>query len=749
MRQKRVKQNRFLDNHKITKPPLPLPYQAWAREQYPESSAEELSSLMAKEETKRAYADYFLAGEVTFLGDWSLGMIQKENGSFHPFSTPLPFHEAGWDSWYQYESFFSNRSAAEELLWEYLRGEKPSIWGREQMVVSSQPESNGVDFSKDYGACFSFTYTVPPSEAGWISPYIRPSEQTEIHKSMKIVILHNDKPIWPVGAVLSDSDTWMKGFLCKQSLYVSMEGLSLRVKAGDRIHFVLEGECKQRNLLDPVVLVHHRGAPPQLPSPQKDLVSRDGAAIPAMPDTLIDLWQYRVWIADEEVEGSLVGWMNDCKEIEAPVWRRYCRAPSKAGVYQLTARWKDQVIPVRLAVCDQNGEYPIAVLPHRADAHWDIEEATAMRADIQALLGEGLSYWRDTLCMVAGEVMRHRRSSNDISEFFFVSDTHHEINHQRSIPVANCLSDVLGIDRLIFGGDFMNGQDVLADSFAVRDAWLSLMDTFHGFWYPARGNHDINTAFTPFSMDDFWTDADYHRYILQKSGVYSVQSGMRVVRSVCPGMQDKHGGAVTEPTEDCLFYYVDDEKARIRYYFLDDGCFGLLDEVGGRYDTSTHPRVNVIPYKEQLKWLQYTATAGQDALQSGWGLVVVEHRMFNPYPISDWTPGVSGCYKMLTEALHEILPRLTAEGVEIIAVLSGHTHWDADCQTPDGYPVVAITCDADYLGQKQERYALERYAGSATEQAMDIVQIDRQNRRLYFTRIGSGVNRSFSYKGVD
>lgn len=742
-----MQQNCYFDHYKVTLPPMPLPYQEWAEAHCP-TSEESLSAYMSKEETKRAYADYFLADEATYQGDWSVGMIHREDGSYHPFSTRIPFHEADWDRWRQYTTFFTTRSAAEPLLWAYLRGERPSIWGREDMVLTSDLEANGIGFSKSYGAYYSFVYTVPPAEAGWVSPYIRPSEKTELHKSVRFVVLHNEQPIWPEGAVLADPETWMKDFLCKDRLYLLMEDLSLEVQAGDRIHFVLEGEIDQRLLLDPVVLLQRRDTLQLTEAPSAELVSRNGAAIPAMPNSAVDLWQYRVWIGDEEVPGDAISWMTNCKELEAPVWRRYLLTPSEAGVYSLTARWKDQVIPVQVAVCDQSGTYPTAVLPHRADATLDMEAVNRLRPEIQAHLDETLSYWCGTLSTVADEVLRHRRDSDDLSEFFFLTDTHHEINHQRSIPVANCLSDTLGIDRLFFGGDFMNGQDTLADSLVVRDDWLSMMNSFHGFWYPARGNHDTNTAFTPFTVNDFWPDADYYRYILRNSGACAQQAGMRVVRSICPGMRDRHDNLLTEVTEDCLFYYLDDEKARIRYYFLEDGVGGLLDEVGDYYNIANHPTVNVIPYAEQLKWLQYTALEGEDALQDGWGLVVVEHIMFNPYPLADWVPDLSSYYRALTAALHEILPTLTERGAEIIAVLSGHTHWDGSCQAEDGYPVIATTCDADFLGQKQEHLALERYAGSATEQAFDIVQIDRQHHRLYLTRVGSGQNRSFSYRGL-
>ena len=36
-------------------------------------------------------------------------------------------------------------------------------------------------------------------------------------------------------------------------------------------------------------------------------------------------------------------------------------------------------------------------------------------------------------------------------------------------------------------------------------------------------------------------------------------------------------------------------------------------------------------------------------------------------------------------------------------------------------------------------------AGTKDEQRMEIVQIDRESRKLYLTRIGGGYNRTFTY----
>ena len=74
---------------------------------------------------------------------------------------------------------------------------------------------------------------------------------------------------------------------------------------------------------------------------------------------------------------------------------------------------------------------------------------------------------------------------------------------------------------------------------------------------------------------------------------------------------------------------------------------------------------------------------------------------------------------------------------KVAAVFGGHTHFDGMGKTDGGVPVFVTTCDKyiplvgddDYLTDK-------RTVGTITEQAFDIVVIDKKNTLVSAVRIG-------------
>ncbi len=172
---------------------------------------------------------------------------------------------------------------------------------------------------------------------------------------------------------------------------------------------------------------------------------------------------------------------------------------------------------------------------------------------------------------------------------------------------------------------------------------------------------------------------------------------------------------------------MDDATAKIRYYFLADYSNGPTKD---NVDTDTKEGVNAVAYADQLAWLQKTAAD----LEEGWGIIVTEHRMFASGPNTN--PTTSEFYDALIPVLNEIDAKN-----EIIAVFSGHTHWDAAVQTTGGYYVIATTND----GGAADPYLPALEAGTNHEQRMDIVQIDRENHKIYLTRVGSGECRTFTW----
>lgn len=79
---------------------------------------------------------------------------------------------------------------------------------------------------------------------------------------------------------------------------------------------------------------------------------------------------------------------------------------------------------------------------------------------------------------------------------------------------------------------------------------------------------------------------------------------------------------------------------------------------------------------------------------------------------------------------------------EIAAFLHGHIHKDTVDTVTYDFPCISITTAG---GDVRDENPTERVPGTATETAMDVVTLDKLNRKIYLTRIGAGTGREVSY----
>ena len=78
---------------------------------------------------------------------------------------------------------------------------------------------------------------------------------------------------------------------------------------------------------------------------------------------------------------------------------------------------------------------------------------------------------------------------------------------------------------------------------------------------------------------------------------------------------------------------------------------------------------------------------------------------------------------------------------KIACIISGHTHRDRITATAGGIPIVIVTCDkyrvyTDPVTGNQD-LNVTRTLGTITEQAFDVVVLDKTNKKLTFIRIGA------------
>ena len=158
------------------------------------------------------------------------------------------------------------------------------------------------------------------------------------------------------------------------------------------------------------------------------------------------------------------------------------------------------------------------------------------------------------------------------------------------------------------------------------------------------------------------------------------------------------------------YYIKDDDAHQIRYIFLD----------------SIAPETSVTEYyTTQLNWMKERI----QELQAGWNVIIVTHAI--------WANGTNDTAwgTALTNALDEIYDAVNAN---IIAVFSGHNHKDHMVVADKGYAIIATTADSTLSSEIGA-------AGTNTEQAFDVVNINLTTNTITLTRIGKGNDRSIVY----
>lgn len=359
---------------------------------------------------------------------------------------------------------------------------------------------------------------------------------------------------------------------------------------------------------------------------------------------------------------------------------------------------------------------------------------------------ELLKVWKKELDRAEAVFNGHKSASKKFSSFIFVTDVHWEHNNKNAPLLAKELMSRLAIKRFVFGGDIIMCQMYKQKAHNLINDFLRRLSVLgsDGF-YAVRGNHDCNGPLPP-DPDQVLTDDEFYDVFLRYSNNKNTDGTKK------------------------LYNYSDDFEAKIRYYFLDTHASGAVPSVPAA--------INTVSYTEQLKWLQETAAS----LDKSWGIVVIQHRNFNgitpdriptpserkliptlndsAFPEFDETGRVLSPIQHLkkgdryplcdefTTALIPVLDNIakSSSSPDVIGVITGHTHYDAHLTTDGGYSIVATTCDAgESSSQKYDNFNPYRIQNTTSGQVIDIVGVDRTNRKLIFTRVGPGHDREYAY----
>lgn len=258
--------------------------------------------------------------------------------------------------------------------------------------------------------------------------------------------------------------------------------------------------------------------------------------------------------------------------------------------------------------------------------------------------------------------------------FMVITDQHWESNAKKSPALMRYLSLNCKIPRLFALGDI---------AFGLNTEYLSMLDSAYlGTVHHVAGNHEWDRGTTGNALA-YYMDSGKENQI---------------------GNANRH------------YYYVDNRQQKIRYVIMSSETEGN----GAGYEA------------EQIAWLTNTALN----VEAGWSIIVFAHSIYNYNPTNDAFSMISHAQSFLTA-----LDGYSGNG-EIVAVFSGHTHRDAVMHTTGGIPIILTACDKykPYIesgADKEPWLSATRTEGTITEQAFDVVAMDKTNKTLTLIRIGA------------
>ncbi len=317
--------------------------------------------------------------------------------------------------------------------------------------------------------------------------------------------------------------------------------------------------------------------------------------------------------------------------------------------------------------------------------------------------------------------------------FAFMTDVHylplphHDVLLSRNANAYRQIEKETDCRKLILGGDY------IIDSPREKKAagYAGLKKAFSDFdYFPCNGNHDNGSLWDRFMerekpFDKFSRKEVYDTFYSDLS-----ERGAK--------FDDKHFG---------LYYYVDDDKTKVRYICLD------ICNTPDYYDETLKGAHTF--GQSQIDWLI------NEALQTEYDIIIDTHSILRPTITDEEEKEKNPNYRL--EILNLILDaykkgeKLTGtfyeddlqvkvdadfrdkKGGEVVAVMIGHFHKDYLMQSASGIPYIAT---ANLLLAECHE---PRNIGDETELLFDVVTVDRKARKITVTRIGSGKDRVVNY----
>ena len=298
-------------------------------------------------------------------------------------------------------------------------------------------------------------------------------------------------------------------------------------------------------------------------------------------------------------------------------------------------------------------------------------------------------YWEDEVVDSLDKIKIH----NNLPGYIYFTDVHWNSNAKNSPALINFISQNSNPYFLGFGGDVINTHHTsISDSIKEIDDFYNSISSSKVF--STVGNHDWNISDNN-DISTYLSYGDIYNNMYLRENIY----------------------AKVEPTS--LVSYLDDSKNKIRYISF---CF---DDVSYATDET------IINLKNTIC-----------SLDKDWSVVLFSHAYWH-YEAADRNISPKKAGKILAENILQIQEESKAK---IILWHVGHVHRDNyEIIKKANSSILVVSTSTDNYTQSVPLGGPKMIKGTNTEQVIEYVQIDKNNRKIYMTRIGAGTDRVFNY----
>lgn len=302
------------------------------------------------------------------------------------------------------------------------------------------------------------------------------------------------------------------------------------------------------------------------------------------------------------------------------------------------------------------------------------------------------SYWNTTIDNAVQDIKNGLLSLENGDCFVFITDQHWNSNAQYSSPLIDYIAKKTGIYNVFVGGDIVKSNNATQlGAFTEMTDYLGSFRNKDVRIFSTLGNHDGNHVAQGVPAAILNIDQQYNALI-----------------------KPEEEWLDTEGTAYCNVY--DNESQKIRYiqfwYTVDSG-----------YNATVESKL----------------TTAIESAGSGWTVIIMSHAYWTIQGGSDVVPTAATTYA------NAILASIDNTAATVPLWIVGHIHKDkTDTLTSTGGKTLRIiSTTTDAYGQNPSSPSMS--AGTTTEQAFDVYQIDTVNKTINIVRVGAGNDRNYSY----